>query len=55
MDRFTSDTRTRKIIQDLTMPILDNQMKLQQKVEFDIEVKINDITDRLERAQYALY
>ena len=30
-------------------------MTLQQKIEFDIMVKINDLTDRLERVQYALY
>lgn len=37
------------------MPILDNQLNLHNKIEIDLMVKIQDLTDRLERVQYALY
>lgn len=37
------------------MPILDNQLNLQNKIEFDLMVKLQDVTDRLEKVQYALY
>lgn len=30
-------------------------MELQGKIEYDIMVKLEDLTDRLERVQYALY
>ena len=37
------------------MPILDNQLSLQNKIEFDLNIRLNDVTDRLEKVQYALY
>ena len=37
------------------MPILDNQLNLHNKIEIDLMVKIQDLTDRLEKVQYALY
>ena len=40
---------------DITMPILDNQLQMQQRIEHEVMVKINDIYDRLIRAEYALY
>ena len=55
VDRFATDTRTRKIIQEVTMPILDNQLSLQNKIEFDIMKRLEDHHDRLEAVEYALY
>ena len=37
------------------MPILDSQLQMQQRIEHEVMVKINDLTDRMIRAEYALY
>lgn len=55
VERFTQETKTRKLIQDLVMPILDNQTSIHQKIEFDVMTSLNDLTDRLQRVEYALY
>ena len=49
VDRFSNDTRTRKIIQEVTLPILDNQLHLQNKIDFDIMVKLSDLHDQMKR------
>ena len=37
------------------MPILDNQSKLEATIEHDLRVRMQDLDDRLQRAEYAIY
>ena len=37
------------------MPILDNQLELQTKIEQDVMTRLNDLQDRLVAAEYALF
>ena len=55
LDRFAAETRTRKVIQDMLFPVLENQAALQAKIQHDIDRSISAMNDRLERVEYALY
>ena len=55
MDRFAQETRTRKMIQEVCLPMLDNQTSLQAKLSQDVEKQLSELSDRLDRVEYALY
>ena len=43
------------MVEELTNPLLDNQVEIQSKIENQIMVKINELTDQMEGVCYALY
>ena len=45
IERFTNETRFRKMILEITNPILDNQIDLQTKIEKNIMIKLEDLMD----------
>ena len=55
IDRFVNETRTRKMIQEVCLPMLENQKSLQAKLSGDVDKTLNELSDRLDRAEYALY
>ena len=55
MDKFVTETRTRKVIQNIFEPLMNNQLDMQTKIEYDIADKINQLFDRLTAAEYVIY
>lgn len=55
MDKFVTETRTRKVIQTIFEPLMNNQIDMQTKIEYDVEDKLNQLFDRMEAAEYVIY
>lgn len=55
IDKFVTETRTRKVISTIFEPLMDNQTLLQQKIEFEITKQLSNHEDRLNAAEYSLY
>ena len=55
MDRFASETRTRKMIQEVCLPMLENQQTLQNKLDKEVDKKLEELSERLGKAEYGLY
>jgi len=43
------------VIASIFEPLMDNQLLLQQKIEFDMVKQINDLNDRMSAAEYVIY
>ena len=55
LEKFVTETRTRKVIAQIFEPLMDAHSDLKTKVEHDTVNQIQELYDRLGRVEYALY